>query len=131
VSTATHGRRAPTDARVAQLRGVLEALLESLDATVRIARWKEEESAPEPLERSATKLVERLASANRVANGKLVGAPAFVATSSAIVQAIQRLDAALVAYRRNIDTAPAEREEAAMVLDAEIGRVKLDAGRWE
>jgi hypothetical protein len=111
-----------------QYRRVLEALLESLDATVRIARWEPGESVPEPLERSAAQLVDRLGAANKLAAGKFVGAPAFVASSTAIADAIQRLDGAFVAYRQHMDVAPSEHEAAAIALDAEIGRVKL--GGW-
>jgi hypothetical protein len=130
VSASAQGRRAPTDARVVQFRGMLEALLDALDATVRIARWQEGESVPEPLERSAAQLLDRLGAANRLASGKFVGSPAFVTTSTAIGEAIRRLDAAFVAYRRHLDTLPSEHEQAAIALDAEIGNVKLDAARW-
>jgi hypothetical protein len=131
VSTSTQGRRGPTDARVTQIRRVLEALLESLDATVRLTRQTEGEAAPEPLEQSAAQLVDRLGAANRLAAGKFVGPPAFVTTTTAIGEAIRQLDAAFVAYRKHVDRAPSERGEAAIALDAEIGRIKLDAGRWE
>ena len=121
------------DPRVVTFRGALESLIESLDATVRVARWQagDGEPIPEPLQRSAALLQDRLGSANRLAAGRFVGAPAVVATSDAIRQAVQRLDAAFVAYRKRVDVGPGQLGEAAIELDAEVGRVKLDAHRWE
>jgi hypothetical protein len=126
-------RRGPgKDPRIVTFRGTLEALLESLDATVRIARWQgHDEPIPEPLQRSAARWQDNLGSATRLAAGKFVGAPAVVNTSDAIKQAVQELDAALVAYRKRLDGTALEHSEAAMALDAVLGRVKLDAGRWE
>ncbi len=114
-------------------RGALEALLESLDATVRVARWKHDggEAIPEPLKKSASQLVERLGAATRLASGRFVGAPAVVATSEAIRSAINELDAAYVAYRKHLDAGPSAKDEAAIALDAEVGRVKMQADRWE
>ena len=113
-------------------RGALEALLESLDAIVRIARWQEQgEAIPDPLKKSAALLLDRLGSATRLASGRFVGAPAVVASSDAIRSAIQELDVAYVAYRKHSEGTPAERDEAAIALDAEVGRVKMDAPRWE
>jgi hypothetical protein len=125
------GRRVPRDARLTQFRTVLDALIESLDASVRLIRWKEGESKPEALERSAALLLERLGSANRLAAARFVGAPAFVVTSTAIGEAIQALDQAYAEYRRTSGRGPSALEEAAVALDAEIGRIKLDAGKWE
>ena len=127
-------RRDPgKDPRIVTFRGALESLLESLDATVRIARWRsgDGERIPEPLHRSAALLQDRLGSATRLAAGRFVGAPAMVNTSDAIKEAVQELDAAFVAYRKRLDVAPSDREEAAIVLDGVVGHVKLEAHRWE
>jgi hypothetical protein len=126
-------RRGPgKDPRIVTFRGALESLIESLDATVRIARWEPGgEPIPEPLRRSAEQLQERLASANRLAAGRFVGAPAVVATSDAIREAVRDLDAAFVAYRKRSDGSPSQRDEAAIELDGELGRIKLDAHRWD
>lgn len=114
-------------------RGALESLLEALDATVRIARWQHEgeEAIPEPLQKSASQLLHRLGAASRLTSGRFVGAPAVVASSDAIRSAVRELDAAYVAYRKHVESIPAEKGEAAMALDAELGRVKLDAHLWE
>jgi hypothetical protein len=118
------------DPRIVTFRGALESLIESLDATVRIARWGAGgEPIPEPLHQSAAQLQDRLGSANRLAAGKFVGAPAVVATSDAIKEAVRALDAAFVAYRKG--AAGGQREEAAIELDGELGRIKLDAHRWD
>jgi hypothetical protein len=126
-------RRGPgKDPRIVTFRGALESLIESLDATVRIARWEPSgEPIPEPLVRGAAQLQDRLGSANRLAGGKFVGAPAVVATSDAIREAVQQLDAAFVAYRKRADGSPDQQHEAAIELDAELGRIKLSAPRWD
>jgi hypothetical protein len=126
-------RRGPgNDPRIVTFRNALESLIESLDATVRIARWEPgKESIPEPLHRSAAQLQERLGSANRLAEGRFVGAPAVVAVSDAIKEAVRDLDAAFVAYRKRAEGAQDQREEAVIELDGAVGRIKLDAHRWD
>ena len=125
-------QRPGKDPRIVTFRGALEALIDSLDATVRIARWEGEgDPIPLPLLQSAARLQDRLGSATRLANGKFVGAPAVVNTSDAIKEAIQTLDGAFLVYCRRVDGTVDERQEAAMTLDAVLGRVKLTAGRWE
>ncbi len=128
--SAPTGRRTGNDPRIVTFRGALESLIESLDATVRIARWEAEgEPIPEPLRQSAAQLQDRLGSANRLAAGRFVGAPAVVAKSAAIGEAIQGLDAALVAYLKRSNGG--QREEALNELDGAVGRIKLDAHRWD
>lgn len=118
------------DPRIVTFRTALESLIESLEATVRIARWEAGgEPVPEPLRQAAAQLQDRLGSANRLAAGRFVGAPAVVATSDAIKEAVRKLDAAFVAYRRRAEGG--QREEAVIELDDDVGRVKLDAARWE
>jgi hypothetical protein len=110
------------DRRVAYVRGVLTELVESLDATVRIGRWSDNnDGVPPPLRASAAQLVDRLGKANRLAADRFVGSPVAVAAISALSSAIQRLDLAYVAYR----SAPNE-EESAVALDTEIARVRSD-----
>jgi hypothetical protein len=123
-------RRSGKDPRIVAFRGALESLIESLDATVRIARWQAGgEPIPEPLRQSAGQLQDRLGSANRLAAGRFVGAPAVVATSDAIKEAVRGLDTAFVAYRKRAEGA--QRDEAVIELDGEVGRIKLDAHRWD
>lgn len=118
------------DQRLAFLRGVLDALVESLDATARISRWQSTDSVPEPLQQSAAKLMERLGQANRLAADKFAGPPVAVARMTDISGAIRRLDLAYVTYRQRLAGSPAQRDEAAVTLDAEIGVVRADAHRW-
>jgi hypothetical protein len=109
------------DRRVAFVRGVLSELVESLDATVRIARWDDEDAVPPPLRASAALLAERLGKANRLAADKFVGSPPAVKAISDLSTAITRLDTAFVAFRNGMD-----RPETALALDAEIARVRAD-----
>jgi len=120
------------DPRVVTLRGALESLIESLDATVRVARWQagDGEPIPEPLRWSAEQLQDRLGSATRLAAGRFVGAPEMVNASDAIKEAVQELDAAFLAYRRRVGRVTTDRDEAAIVLDGVVGRIKLGAHRW-
>ena len=118
------------DQRLTFFRNTFEALVESLDATVRLARWNSTEAVPDPLRQSATQLLDRLGTANRLATGKFQGSPTVVASMTAIAAAIARLDAAFVQYRKITETAPAQKDEAANQLDSEIGNVKADAEKW-
>lgn len=119
------------DQRLTFFRNTFEALVESLDATVRLARWSDSpEAIPEPLRQSATQLLDRLGTANRLATGKFQGSPTVVASMTAIAAAIARLDAAFVQYRKITETAPSQKDEAAIALDSEIGNVKADAEKW-
>jgi hypothetical protein len=113
------------DRRVAYVRSVLTELVESLDATMRIARWPANgagaEAVPAPLRASVALLVERLGKANRLAADKFVGSPRSVAALTAMSSAITRLDRAYVAYLRDPDE-----EETAIALGTEIARVRAD-----
>ena len=110
------------DQRVAYVRGALTELVESLDATVRIAHWHESDAVPDPLRASGALLVERLGKANRLAADKFSGSSRSVAALSAMTSAINRLDRAYVAYLR----APDEKETA-VALGTEIARVRADS----
>jgi hypothetical protein len=118
------------DQRVAYFRTVLDGLVESLDATVRVSRWQGAESVPEPLAKAAAQLVERLGAANRLAAGKFTGSPVVVASVAAMSGAIQKLDTAFVEYRRGLAGTTAQKQEAALALDAELDGVRQDAHRW-
>jgi hypothetical protein len=115
----------PKDQRgVGFFRGQLESLIESLTATVRIGQWQSDEGIPEPLRGSAAKLLDRLGVANRLAADKYAGPARVVACLTAMSKATQRLDAAYVLYRRSMTLSPAQRGEAATVLDVAIEDVK-------
>lgn len=113
------------DARVAAFRSALDSLMLSMDATVRIARWTEPtEMIPPPLQKAASALDERLATATKLADSKVVGAPLVTARINAMSQCIRRLDEAYKAYRAEVDAAPGTEAEAALSLDATIADVK-------
>ncbi len=112
------------DRRVVLFRKQLESLIESFAATVRIVRWQGDERIPEPLQGNAAKLVERLGAIKRLASDKYAGPAHVVASLTAMSQAAQRLDLAYTQYSQSIDLSPAQREEAAIALDAEIDGVK-------
>jgi hypothetical protein len=52
-----------------------------------------------------------------------------VATSDAIKEAVRDLDAAFVSYRKRANEG--QQGEAVIELDSEVGRIKLDAHRWD
>jgi hypothetical protein len=119
------------DQRVSYLRATLDGLVESLEATLRIARWEGPDGVPEPLRLSAAQLVDRLGTANRLAADRYTGSPKVVEALSTMSSAIQRLDAAFVVYRRGTAGTDAQREEGSLALDAEIDRVRAAAREEE
>jgi hypothetical protein len=118
------------DQRVTAFRKVLNALVESLDATVRVARWSGPEAIPTPLKSSASKLLDHLGSANRFAADRYLGSPPVVACMTAMSAATKILDGAYVEYRRHIEGEKAELDRAAMALDHEIDGVKAASHQW-
>ncbi len=113
------------DARLAAFRGALDSLLTAMDATVRIARWTEAPDAiPAPLQKAASALDERLATATKLVESKVVGAPQVMARITAMGECIRRLDEAYKAYQAEIAGAPGTEAEAALSLDAAIADVK-------
>ena len=112
------------DARVTTFRKALEDLMESLDATVRVARWNDGESVPDPLKESASRLLARLGTADRLSSASFTGSATDVARVTAMRSAMRRLDAAYVAYRQRLTGAPGEQDRAATALGVEIDEVK-------
>jgi hypothetical protein len=115
---------------VAAFRKVLSSLVESLDATVRVARWSGPEAVPAPLQNSAAKLLDHLGSANRFASDRYLGSPPVVACMTAMSAATKVLDAAYVEYRRHLDGRKEELDEAAIALQHEIDAVKATSDKW-
>lgn len=115
------------DQRIAHYRAAFDSLAEALSATARVCRWEGPESAPEHLRQTATKVFDRLGTANRLTTGNLVGRPDVVARLTRIRTAIQRLDTAYVEYRRSETRTPAERAQAAATLELEIGDAETEA----
>jgi hypothetical protein len=118
------------DQRLTVFRGALEGLIESLNAAVRVDRWSDEEPPPEPLRIAASKLLERLGTAGRLASGTFSGSPADMNTVSLIAAKMKRLDAAYVTYRKSIEVSPgqtANARQAAATLEAAIGEESAHA----
>ena len=118
------------DQRVTAFRKVLNSLVESLDATVRVARWPGPEAVPTPLKNSASKLLDHLGSANRFAADRYLGSPPVVGCMTAMSAATKILDGAYVEYRRHIEGQKEELDQAAMALDHEIDGVKATSHQW-
>ena len=107
------------DQRLQVFRTTTSALIESLDAVVRLSRWTGDDVAPEPLRDAASKIVERLAAANRLAGSKFNnGNVADAARVAKMCAALKQLDTAYVAYRKGTPSSP---EAAAAALEIEVG----------
>lgn len=114
--------------RIQVFRLALEGLIESLNAFVRLSRWPDGDAPPEPLRLAASKLVERLGSAERLAAGRFLGSPREVERVSVLCVAMRSLDAAYVKFRRRSEVVPERLAEASAVLEAEIGEASSLAG---
>jgi hypothetical protein len=114
------------DERVTFFRKALEGLIESLEATVRVTAWTGEETVPEPLKESASRLVDRLGTADRLASGAFAGSAVDIARVKSMCDAMRRLDAAYVIYRQKLET---EKDSAGMNLGAELEEIKADVRR--
>ena len=107
------------DRRVTAIRNALEALVESIDASLRIAKWDISDPLPDSLRLAATQLEANLKLATELARGNVSGAPAIVHRLTVTSAAVQRLAAAykefeslkggeaieLAAARENLDAA--------------------------
>lgn len=112
------------------LRKALEALIDSLEATVRVKRWTAVEAIPEPLTQSAALLLARLGAADRLLVHKFTGATSDESRMGAMSAAVRRLDEAYVDYHKRITDHPIEADTAANALDAEVCEVKATAPSW-
>jgi hypothetical protein len=108
------------DQRLKVFQAALDALIESLDALVRVTRWDDSEPLPEPLRAAVSKLNDRLGSADRLASGAFVGSPADASRVSAMCGTMKRLDAAYVAYRKRLESTPDQAAGATAALESDI-----------
>jgi hypothetical protein len=106
------------DQRIQVFRTATSALIELLDAVVRISRWDADDAVPDLLRDAAAKTVDRLSAANRLAGGKFTGKPDDAERVTKMCAAMKKLDAAYVAYRRGASNAP---EAASTALELEVG----------
>jgi hypothetical protein len=116
------------DRRIETFRSATEALVESLEAVVRLSRWGGDEAAPESLVSAAEKVSERLGTADRLVTSGYDGPKADVVRVTAMCDAMKRLDVAYRAYRTKAEGSPADAREAADALEHEVGEV--DSGAW-
>jgi hypothetical protein len=108
------------DHRLKVFRATLDGLTESLSAVARVARWKDPDPPPEPLRTAVEKLGERLSSAGRLSSGSFNGSPADTSKVNEMCAVMKRLDAAYVAYRKQLEVAPNDVAEAAEALESDI-----------
>ncbi|HXN34061.1 MAG TPA: hypothetical protein VN894_19475 [Polyangiaceae bacterium] len=118
------------DQRLKVFRSAVEGVIESLDALVRVSRWKEVEAPPEPLRTAVSKLVDRLGTADRLSSGAFLGSPTDVNKVSAMCTAMKRLDAAYVTYRKRVQSAPEQTSDAASALEVEIAETTATSAFW-
>jgi hypothetical protein len=116
------------DQRLKVFRAALDAVTESLDALVRVARWSDvAEAPPEPLRTAVSKLVERLGTADRIASGTFVGSPADMTKVNAMCATMKRLDLAYVAYRKRLESKSEPPTQAAAALEVDIAEATAAA----
>ena len=82
------------DRRVIAIRNALEAFVESVDATSRIARWGQLDPVPDSLRQAAAQIETNKKAANNLTVDKASGAPAIVHRLSVSSSAIRSLSAA-------------------------------------
>ncbi len=117
------------DRRVETYRSAATALVESLEAVVRLSRWTGEEAAPEPLVSAAKKIGERLGAADRLVASPYEGPPADLVRVTAMRDAMKRLDVAYRAYEKDAASSPEAAREAATTLEHEVGLI--DSSTWQ
>ncbi len=117
------------DQRLRVFRTAVDGLLESLDAVIRLSRWNEAESKPEPLVTAAAKLLDRLGAADRLAASHFNGPATDVAKVTAMRSAMKRLDGAYLAYCKQ-SSSPAEKADAATALETEVSATSALANKW-
>jgi hypothetical protein len=118
------------DARVKALRDTLQRLLDSLDATIRVARWDDpNEAVPEPLKKTASDLPRHLETAQKLAAGKFVGSTADTPKMEAMHAATERLVLAYSAYQANSSSVD-DRRSSALALEDELGQARAGSDDW-
>lgn len=120
------------DQRVIVLRKALVGLVDSLDATVRKARWQGTEAIPEPLERSAANLEARRLEAQRLMAAKVVGSGTVFTALTTMTQALKDLETAGAKYLEpNGEASDSDRADEDMALDAALERARESARAFE
>lgn len=113
------------DRRPVTIRRALDALLEAVEASVRIHRWSEAEEIPAPLVRAAKEIAERRSAAEQATSMSFDGSPADAKRVAMMIDAMKRLEAAYAAWRTAADAPDGDPGGAgALLLIDEIDRVK-------
>ncbi|GMV16314.1 MAG: hypothetical protein HS104_17040 [Polyangiaceae bacterium] len=115
------------DKRIVVFRTALAELVESLEATLRLASWDAVEAVPEPLEKSASSLVARLGTADRLAAGVFKGSVGDTARVVALTDAMRRLETAYLGYRKKVGATGFAAGEAGAELSSVLDDVKTHA----
>jgi hypothetical protein len=112
------------DRRVAAIRSALESLIESIDATTRIARWDLADPVPDSLRLAAAQLDKNLKLANELAQGNFSGTPVVSSRLRGTSAAIRQLAGAYEEFRGRNCTSKEENWDALAGLDAAIDRAR-------
>lgn len=118
------------DQRLQVFRNAVDTLVESLEAVVRLSRWTDGDTKPESLVLAASKLLERLGTADRLAASHFHGPAAETAKVTAMCAALKRLDAAYLEYMRRTESPSPDRAAAASDLESEISATTAGSGSW-
>jgi hypothetical protein len=110
----------------------VQALIESLEAVIRLSRWNDSEAKPAPLVASASKLLERLGTANRLSSARFHGTATEVGKVDAICAVLKRLDGAYLAYRQQLEgpSGAASTVDATAALETELALMTAEAAAW-
>jgi hypothetical protein len=115
------------DKRIVVFRKALEELVESLEATLRLANWDEADIAPDPLKDSASRLVARLGTTDRLAAGVFKGTTADSARVDQLTGAMRRLGNAYLGYRKQASSVASGKANALTELSTVLDEVKTQA----
>ncbi len=118
------------DKRIKVFHKSLEELVESIDATLRVSSWEETEEVPEPLKDSASLLMTRLGTADRLAGGVFNGTSKDAVRVNALTDAMRRLEAAYLSYVRTSESGP-RGEKAREELTATLDQVRMESFETE
>jgi len=108
------------DRRVAAIRSALELLIDSIDATTRIARWDVSDPIPDSLQLAASQLDANLKRANEFVQGNFSGTPAVALRLNGTSAAIRQLASAYGSFQNRDCTNKQENWDALATLDAAI-----------
>ncbi len=114
------------DRRVAAIRSALEVLVESIDASSRIARWDVSDPVPDSLRLAAAQLDANLKLANELVQGNFSGTPAVTSRLIGTSAAIRQLTSAYDEFRNRNCANNEENWDALATLDAAIDRARED-----